>query len=374
MSPHSAVSIMERVASHPFLAAMPRDVAAELAIAAKAVWYEDGARIFSEADRPDYLDLVLEGSVDIVKATPDGWQRTITQVQAGSYFGDFSVLDGRPRSAGAIAKGRTCLARIPRDTFLHALRATSTTAVLSLARKLVTDIRELDDRYIRDAMTKTKMSALGEMLNTILHDFRNPFAVIGMATDLIRDAQPDNPQVTQCLKMIEEQLGRMTAMTDDILDFSRGVVRLHEAPLRVPELLARFEELNRVFLSRSGITLTVTAEPGRIHGDGEKLLRVLQNLANNAAEAMGEKGGTIELTARNVGDTVEIGVRDNGPGIPEAVRHRLFEPFATHGKARGIGLGLPIVKQIVESHGGKVRVETEAGVGTTFVLTFPAFR
>jgi signal transduction histidine kinase len=374
MSPDIAGNLRDRVAAHPLLATVARDMACQLADSAQAVWYEDGTAIFAEGDLPDYLDLVLEGGVDIVKATPDGWQRTIAQLAAGAYFGDFSVLDGQPRSAGAIAKGRTCLARVPREAFRRALETASASTVLNLARKLVNDLREMDNRYIRDVVTKTKMSALGEMLNTILHDFRNPFAVIGMAAEIIHGESPDSPQVAQCLKMIEEQIGRMSAMTDDILDFSRGVVRLREGVVMVPDLLRRFEELNRIFLSNSGVLLLVTAEPAQIHGDADKLIRVLQNLVNNAVEAMGEKGGKIEVRARNQGNTVEIGVGDNGPGISDAVRNRLFEPFATHGKAKGIGLGLPIVKQIVESHGGKVRVETAAGAGTTFFLTLPIFR
>ena len=268
----------------------------------------------------------------------------------------------------------TLLARLPRDPFLEVLRSVPGHSILGLTLHLVRNIRETNDKYVRDVVRKTKTSAMGEMLNTILHDYRNPFAVIVLSVDMIRRAHPDDETVKTFGEMIAEQMDRMVDMTDDLLDYSRGVVQLKLAPTPVSAILGRFERLNREFLATHKVELVVGTTDTPINVDGNKILRVIQNLVNNAAEMFGDKGGRIEVQARDVAGEVEISVRDNGPGIPEPVRAKLFEPFATHGKAKGIGLGLPIVKSLTESHGGRIRVETETGKGTTFFLTFPSCR
>jgi signal transduction histidine kinase len=112
----------------------------------------------------------------------------------------------------------------------------------------------------------------------------------------------------------------------------------------------------------------IEADPGRLQ-------RVLQNLVYNAADAMGEDGGRIDIDLeRPDADSVQIHVRDTGPGIPDEIRDRLFEPFQTKGKAKGLGLGLAIARQFVESHGGELTFDSEKGKGTIFHIRLPLHR
>lgn len=364
-----------RLAGHAFFNLFAPETARQLQAMAQPVPCADGEVLFDEGAVPDCLYLVLEGAVDIFKAPAGEARQVLARIEAGDYFGEYGVLDGFARSAGAAARGPALLARLPRDPFLEVLRSVPGHSILGLTLHLVRNIRETNEKYVRDVVRKTKTSAMGEMLNTILHDYRNPFAVIVLSVDMIRRAHPDDETVKTFGEMIAEQMDRMVDMTDDLLDYSRGVVQLKLAPTPVSAILGRFERLNREFLLASHkVELVVGTTDTPINVDANKILRIIQNLVNNAAEMFGDKGGRIEVTARDAGNEVEISVRDNGPGIPEPVRARLFEPFATHGKAKGIGLGLPIVKSLTESHGGRVRVETETGKGTTFYLTFPACR
>jgi signal transduction histidine kinase len=140
---------------------------------------------------------------------------------------------------------------------------------------------------------------------------------------------------------------------------------------KVSDVLHRFELLNREYLEHSNVQLDVESTDVVLDLDINKILRVLQNLVNNATEMFAGKRGRISIIAATKGDVVEISVRDNGPGIPDVIRSRLFEPFQTHGKEKGLGLGLVITKTLVEAHGGTVSVETMTGKGTTFFLRFP---
>jgi signal transduction histidine kinase len=95
------------------------------------------------------------------------------------------------------------------------------------------------------------------------------------------------------------------------------------------------------------------------------------NLLLNACEAVPAQSGKIDVGLRRVGDTLSIRIEDNGPGIPDAVRDRLFEPFVSHGKENGTGMGLTVVQKILQDHGGDVAVEQTSVSGTTFCLSIP---
>jgi signal transduction histidine kinase len=136
-------------------------------------------------------------------------------------------------------------------------------------------------------------------------------------------------------------------------------------------LLEQFQELNEQFLQQAKVRLEICPSTVILSADAGRLLRVLQNLVGNAADAMAPAGGRILLDVRETDAVVELMIQDEGPGIPEAIREHLFEPFVTHGKRHGTGLGLAIVKATVEAHGGSIRFETALGAGTTFFLQLP---
>jgi len=357
---------------HSFFCQFSPPVGAEIQTLARVIEYPDGEVIFNEGDVPDSLYLVLEGTVDIVKSLPGIPRQVIAQIGADNYFGEYGVLDGQARSAGAVARGSPVrLARIDCAPFMEVLNVAPGYSILEMARHLINNIRHTNERYMNDVVRKTKLTSLGEMLNTIIHDFRNPFTVIRMAADVLAKTHKNDEAVTSLCKLIDEQIERMKIMTDEILEFSRGTSKMALKPTAISEIFTRFQFLNGDYLAQNKVDFSMQAVDTVLLLDANKILRVLQNLVNNAAEMFAQKGGRITVVAREVEGGVEIAVADNGPGIPESVRTRLFEQFATAGKEKGLGLGLAICKSFVEAHGGSIRAETETGQGTTFFIRLP---
>jgi signal transduction histidine kinase len=161
-------------------------------------------------------------------------------------------------------------------------------------------------------------------------------------------------------------------MTRETLAFARGDRNLW---VRKVYLYKFFEEVAddlRRSLGEKGIVLELQLrDRGIAYFDEEKVQRVLHNLARNAAEAIGDRKGRCIIGVDRLGDgSLSITFEDNGPGIPEAIRERIFESFTSHGKAQGTGLGLAIVQTLVHDHGGQVAVDSNPG-RTVFTIRLP---
>jgi signal transduction histidine kinase len=171
--------------------------------------------------------------------------------------------------------------------------------------------------------------------------------------------------------MIKSEIERALAMTQDILEFSKGETRLK---LSRWNLNSTFEELvnslSPEFLQHKIRLNFNSAYAGDIVADQYRLMRVFKNLLYNAKEAM-TAGGEITIEISEPGQEVLLKFIDNGPGIPNEIKESLFEPFVTHGKVSGTGLGLSISKKIVEEHRGRIEYESFSGRGTTFAIYLP---
>lgn len=346
------------------------ELAEKLAAAAQVFTAKDGDVLFQEGDPADSIYLVLQGSVKLTKRDSTGKEQFLTSAGEDDFFGEFGVLDGLPRSAGARVVGAdTTLAKLPRQSVVDVCTIGGSEAPLKLALHIIRKLRESNERYVEERVHKERMTLLGEMAGTIIHDLRNPFAVIQMAIYLIRQQAADPVTLENC-DFIDAQLMRMQTMVEEILEFSRGKSPLRKAPVNLNTVFASIARLNNAYLAQ-GITLTINPLSKIIDADENKLTRVLQNLICNAVEAFAGKPGIITVTAKDQSDSVLITVSDNGPGLPDELKARMFEPFATMGKAKGTGLGMAIAKSIVEAHGGRIAFETTHGKGTTFLITLP---
>jgi signal transduction histidine kinase len=359
-----------KLEEHGFLSLFPSAIAAKLIQQAEIVNFPAGHIIFREGDQPDFLYLVLSGTVNIVKGSKEKPQ-LITQIVQNQYFGEYGVWDGENRSADAVASDNVSACKISRQAFFSAVSEISSTSIFEIVNNLTKNIRATTEKYVENMYHKTKMSALGEMLRSILHDFRNPFAIIKMASGAILDIH-NEPEIERFCHIIDEQIIRMNNMTEEILDYSRGNVKINLKLVKLSEVLDYFMFLNQAFLKQSHVELDVQGLDVELMLDMNKFMRVLQNLVNNAAEMFAQRrDGHVRIGAKIVDNGVEIEVADNGPGIPESIREKLFQPFATHSKEKGIGLGLAIAKSLVEAHHGNITVKTETGKGTSFYLWFP---
>jgi signal transduction histidine kinase/ActR/RegA family two-component response regulator len=220
-----------------------------------------------------------------------------------------------------------------------------------------------------------------EFLAMLAHELRNPLAPIRTAAQLLHIICANEPRVRQASEIIARQAHHMTELVDDLLDVSRvtrGLIRLHVETLEVRELIAEAIEQVRPLVEARHHRLTVDAgeESVRVRGDRTRLVQVLTNVLNNAAKYT-PMGGTIEVRVQADAGGVELSVRDNGIGLTPELRPHVFELFTQGQRAPdrahgGLGLGLALVKSLVELHGGRVAAYSDgAGEGSRFTVWLP---
>jgi signal transduction histidine kinase len=238
--------------------------------------------------------------------------------------------------------------------------------------------RELDHMRIglkdaREALIQNeRLSTIGRMASSITHDFRQPISAIHGFMQLMAMDGVSLEQRKKYSGLVLRQIERMQGMINELLDFARGEVKLNLDSLNVDKFLTHIRENFEQEATRQGIDLICSCDfDGTILADSGRLERGIDNIVRNAIQAI-DKGGRVELSTEKRGDNVVIRISDNGPGIPDEIRDSLFEPFATHGKKEGTGLGLAVTKKVVEEHGGEILVKTETGEGTMFELVLPA--
>jgi K+-sensing histidine kinase KdpD len=224
---------------------------------------------------------------------------------------------------------------------------------------------------VRRLVDNERLSAVGRMASTIIHDIKNPMNTLRLYAPVIK-SKTGNEEASRYADEIMRQVDRFVHMTQDILDYSRGISDMHPVTVPLGDTMNDVLNFLELELSRKNVTLSRTlAYTGMISMDVEKMIRVFYNLATNAVDAM-PKGGSLSVGTSREADGIHIVFADTGQGMPEEVRSRMFEPFFTHGKKHGTGLGLAIVKKIIDDHKGSIEVASEARKGTTFTIRLPA--
>lgn len=288
------------------------------------------------------------------------------------------VVKGEPR--GAIYVDNQFRERGITDEDIQLLTMFASEACLALENArlyeslegALTTVRATQDKLLQSE----KLAALGEMAAKIAHEIKNPLTVIGgFAARMARkEGARGDPASARYVKIILKEVRRLERVIQQTLDFSRDVVpdfRPMNVCAEIREVLAMFRD----DLEESKIR-TVTgceADLPEIQGDPDQVRQLLWNLVSNAIQAM-EAGGTLTVKARRAepgeGDGVVVQVGDTGGGIPHDVVHNIFNPFFTT-KAKGTGLGLPIVHTIVEKHGGSIHLDNREGEGVDFFVFLP---
>jgi signal transduction histidine kinase len=233
--------------------------------------------------------------------------------------------------------------------------------------------RERAARHQAEALNRAK----DEFLAVLSHELRNPLSAIVNAVSVLDTARPTEPVAITAQNVIRRQTGHLARLLDDLLDsarIGRGHLdlRLDVTDLRAPAQAAAEKLAHRFAEKHQSLEVSVSDRPVHVKGDPNRLEQVVANLLDNASKYTPESG-SIWLGVAAEGDRGVVRVRDNGPGIP-APRHRsIFEPFTQGGAAgssRGLGIGLSLVKRIVELHEGTVGVHSGGG-GSEFVVSLP---
>lgn len=216
---------------------------------------------------------------------------------------------------------------------------------------------------------QTRLAALGTAVNKISHDLRNMLSTATLISDSLSDSR--DPKVRRVAPTLVQAIDRAVALCSTTLNFTRDTPPLRRIPVRIDALVAEVEAGES---GSAGPDNRVRIEAGAggdiaLFADRDQIFRVFSNLARNAISA----GATqIQVSARRTDGMARIEVTDNGPGIPEQVRAKLFQPFAVTTRLDGTGLGLAIARDLVQAHGGSLELDRSASTGTTFTMTLPA--
>lgn len=340
--------------------------------AARLLAFAGGHLIFSEGDPGDGIYFVRSGEVLISVKTSQSQTGALTKICPGDFFGEMAVLDNEPRSASATANGPTETWFIPRDELLRVLEATPRLAV-GLVREFSLRMREFNRQYLREVLQAEKLTLVGRFARSIVHDFKNPLNVIGLATELMQMQKATPAMREAAAQRIGKQVRRLSNMINELLEFTRGSQNsIILAETRYPRYIHELLEEIRFEVSEKGVELVLENDPPDlvVLMDPQRMSHVFYNLIHNAVDALGG-AGKIFLRFQIREKQLVTEIEDTGKGFAPEIVGRLFQAFATHGKAQGTGLGLSICKRIIEDHNGWIVARSEPGRGAIFAFGLP---
>lgn len=270
------------------------------------------------------------------------------------------------------------------DGTVFPVELTVTAIASGVAEPLFTGhIRDIRERKQQEEELRRRADALAEQhrqkdafLAMLAHELRNPLAPIGNAVQLLRMAGSEASVLVNARDVIERQTHVLSRLVDDLLDVSRitrGTIQLHLENVAVADIVARAVETSAPLIESRGHSLRVSTADGLyVRADATRMAQVVSNLLNNAAKYTPD-GGAIELDARSGGHDIVISVRDSGPGIEPQLLPRVFDLFvqgerSLHRAQGGLGIGLTVVKSLVEMHGGHVAARNDGGAHFTVSL------
>ena len=347
--------------------------------------------LFNENDAAEKFYVVMAGSVEIWKNHGSPEQVLLAVQGRGHIFGEMALVDDLDRSATVITHEPSEFVTFEHEDFERIMHQRPN-VTLSILRSLSAMVRRSNDLFIQnlshqnrqlqiaykelqeaqeELLRAERFSSLGKFASFILHDLRNPIAMIRGYAEMIYVEMPKDDPISDFSRKIIHEADHVNRFANEILDYSRGEIRLNYVLTTVDALFNKARSYLHEAFAKKSIELkfdNLCRNPLMI--DEERMLRVLINVADNARKAT-DAGGAVVFRAENAGERVTIKVVDNGEGMTTEVRERVFEPFYSSSKKGGTGLGMLVVKNVVEAHQGKIEIESEPGKGTHIIISLP---
>lgn len=354
--------------------------------------FKKGDIIFKEGDPADGYYIVYEGKIEIWKDHDTEKRQKLASGGPEHIFGEMALIDDLPRSATVEAVTKTVLLFQKKDDFQSIIMDNSAIA-LSFMKSFTSLIRNSNNRYINSLREKNiklekayqelegaqqkllrneRLSTLGKFSTMVLHDIKNPISVIQSTLQLIILHKQDQEKIERYVENIKYESQRLLNLASELVDYSRGEIRLNREPFILNDFFQELKSIYKIPLERKECILSIDCDPALIIWiDRERLRRVLSNLIENALKAMKKDGGQIRIEVQQENARFFLIIHDNGEGMDRDTLDQIFVPFYSASRKGGSGLGLYIVKNIVEAHGGTIMVESQKGKGSSFILDFP---
>ena len=351
--------------------------------------YPAGTLICREGDHEEIFYIIGTGEVEFTKHFTQEEERLLRTGGPGVYFGEMAIIQRAPRNANVRALTDVGVLKIDRNAFYEAIQA-NPVMMLDMVRTLIERLRS-NDATALDEMRRQKdeiAAAYEELrhqellrndfLNTLAHELRTPLTSATGYLQLIKAGTMSGPALSLGIQKVSTNLDHIVSLVNDLLfiqeqDLIEPILR----PVSLPELfeIAVDEVRDEAAQQNATIHVEVPDSLPVIQADPDGLLRAFTKLLDNAVK-FSPNGGEVRIIACSEDRWVEIDFCDQGVGIDETFKPRLFQQFERTDRIGdrvygGIGLGLVIVKHIIESHGGTISVESEPGQGSTFSVRLP---
>jgi two-component system sensor histidine kinase HydH len=273
------------------------------------------------------------------------------------------------------------IAAVGQDAYAYVLKPFDPADLLSTVGRAVEKVRlqRATREYERRARIAEKLAAVGTLSAGLAHEIRNPLNAASLQLQLLErrirrivgEGSTDGTRLLEPVGLVQVEINRLSHLVEDFLRFARPA-DLHRRRFDLGHLIDHVVELQALEARRHGIELRGDVPPDPLHvdGDRDKLQQVVLNIVRNSIEALEDSGGEIVISLERIDEgMVRLRVRDDGPGVPEEIRTRIFEPFFST-KPMGTGLGMAICHSLIQQHGGDIEVFVENG--TVVELRLPA--
>ena len=266
--------------------------------------------------------------------------------------------------------------------YLHVWDQGLVVSVEGRAQRLVGNVVDITERKRAEQALAEASRRKDEFLAMLAHELRNPLAPIRNALHILRLQESGSGETDWARDMIERNVGQLVRLVDDLLDVSRidrGKIRLEVEPVELAAVVGQAVEIARPLIDsrRHHLSLSVPKSSVRVSGDATRLAQIVANLLNNAAKYTDE-GGQIHIAVERVEDTAMLRVRDTGVGLSREMLDSVFDLFMQVDRSLdrsqgGLGIGLTLVRRLVELHGGSVEAHSDGpGTGSEFIVRLPA--
>ncbi len=359
---------------------------------AREVHTAAGDRICEEGETGDAFYVIMTSRAQVSKFMTLGAQRLLTELQPGHFFGELALVDDAPRVASVDALTDCDLLVITKEDFLNLLQDSPSMAV-PIMRAVAARLRDSDQRTINELRDKNDQltTAYAELeyavkrksdfLTNVAHELRTPLTSIKGYAHLMRTDMLHGPDLDRAFAAIIDNSEAIVRLVNNIL-FLQEIELITPArdPVDMTQLIHSMIEAQMLHATNNNLTFQADIPRGlpKARGDLDSLAHALDALIDNAIK-FSINGGVIKITAEVDQDSfIKIAITDPGVGIPSDDLYHIFDRFHHLDKLDdhlfgGVGLGLPIVKQVIEQHGGNISVVSRIGEGSTFTVTLPVY-